>query len=111
MSIAWAIPCERRLFEMFPEVIVFDTTNKTNNESRLLLTMAGKDSNGKMFTFLRAFLPNEKGWVFRWVFSIVFPQLFGNIILKLIQVIITDGDSQEYNQLDNVISEFMPHAH
>ena len=65
MSIAWAIQCERRLFEMFLEVIAVETVNDTNNESRPLLTMAGEDSNGKMFTFLRAFLNNEKGWVFR----------------------------------------------
>ena len=95
MAIALVIPCERRLFEMFPEVIAVDTTNNTNNESRPLLIRAGKDSNGKMFTFLRAFLPNEKGWVFRWVFSVVLPKLFGNTILKCIQVIITDGDAQE----------------
>ena len=96
---------------MFPEVIAVDTTNDTNNESRPLLTMTGKDSNGKMFTFLRAFLPNEKGWVSRWVFSVVFPKLFGNTILSRIKVIITDGDSQEFNQLDNTIGEFMPHVY
>ena len=109
MGIAWVIPCEKRLFEMFPQVVLVDTTNDTNNEGRPLLTMTGKDSNGKMFTFLRAFLPNEKGWVFRWVFSVVMPRLFGNTILNRIQVIVTDGDSQEYGQLDNAISEFMPH--
>ena len=109
MGIAWVIPCEKRLFEMFPQVVLVDTTNDTNNEGRPLLTMTGKDSNGKMFTFLRAFLPNEKGWVFRWVFSVVMPHLFGNTILNRIQVIVTDGDSQEYGQLDNAISEFMPH--
>ena len=109
MAIAWVIPCEKRLFEMFPQVVLVDTTNDTNNEGRPLLTMTGKDSNGKMFTFLRAFLPNEKGWVFRWIFSVVIPQLFGITILNRIQVIITDGDSQEYGQLDNAISEFMPH--
>ena len=26
--------------------------------------MAGKDSYGKMFIFLRAFMSNEKGWMF-----------------------------------------------
>ena len=110
MTIAWVIPCERLLFEMFPEVIAVDTTNDTNNESRPLLTMTGKDSNCKMFTFLRAFLPNEKGWVFRWVFSVVFPKLFGNTILSRIKLIITDGDSQEFNQLDSAIEEFMTHC-
>ena len=59
MGFAWVLPCERLLFEMFPEVLTVDCTSDTNNESRPLLTMNGKDSNGKMFTVLRAFLPNE----------------------------------------------------
>ena len=110
MGIAWVIPCEKRIFELFPEVVLVDTTQGTNNEDRPLLTMTGKDSNGKMFTFLRAFMPNEKSWSYRWIFSIVMPHLFGNTILNRIQVMITDGDSQEYGQLDNAIIEFMPHV-
>ena len=58
MSFAWVNPDEVSLLEAFPEVIMIDTTEKTNNEKRSLLTASGKDSNGKMFIFLRVFMPN-----------------------------------------------------
>ena len=108
MGFAWVLPCERRLFEMFPEVLTVDCTSDTNNESRPLLTMNGKDSNGKMFTVLRAFLPNEQAWVFRWIFNDVLPKMFGSTVINQIKVVISDGDSQEYEQIDNAIDEYMP---
>ena len=111
MAVVWVIPCERKLFEMFPEVIKVDCTNDTNNESRPLLTMTGKDSNGKCFTLLRAFLPNQQNWVFRWIFSVVLPQVFGADVLHHIKVIISDGDANEMSQIDSAISMYMPHVY
>ena len=73
MSFAWVNPKELVLLEAFPEVIMIDTTEKTNNEKRPLLTAGGKDSNGNMFIFLRVFMPNQQSWMFRWIFSVVFP--------------------------------------
>ena len=108
LGFTWVLPCERRLFEMFPEVLTIDCTADTNNEGRPLLTMNGKDSNGKMFTVLRAFLPNEKAWVFRWLFSYILPKMFGSTVINQIKVVITDGDSEEYEQLDMAIDEYMP---
>jgi len=61
----WVLPKERQLFNLFPEVITVDTVHGTNNETRPLLTIGGKDLNGKMFIILRCFLPHEKGWIFR----------------------------------------------
>ena len=52
MGFAWVIPSELRLLEAFPNVIMVDTVEKTNNEKRPLLTVGGKDSNGKMFIFV-----------------------------------------------------------
>ena len=69
MGIAWVIPKERQLFLLFPEVITVDTTASTNNELTPLLVIFAKDSNGKMFKVLKAFLPNKQAWVFRWIFS------------------------------------------
>ena len=51
MSFAWVNPKERVLLEAFPEVIMIDTTEKTNNEKRSLLATGGKDSNVNMFIF------------------------------------------------------------
>ena len=65
MSFAWVNPKELFLLEAFPEVIMVDTTEKTNNEKIPLLTAGGKDSNGNMFIFLRVFMPNQQSWMFR----------------------------------------------
>ena len=110
MSFAWVNPKELYLLEAFPEVIMIDTTEKTNNEKRPLLTAAGKDSNGNMFIFLRVFMPNQQSWMFRWVFSVVFPRLIPKNILQHVKIVITDGDAQEFTQVDNAIVNVIPNA-
>ena len=87
-----------------------DTTKKTNNEKRPLLTAGGKDLNGNMFIFLRVFMPNQQSWMFRWVFSVVFPRLIPKHILQNIKIVITDGDPQEFLQVDNAIENIIPNA-
>ena len=110
MSFAWVNPKEIYLLEAFPEVVMIDTTEKTNNEKRPLLTAGGKDSHGNMFIFLRVFMPNQQSWMFRWIFSVVFPSLIPKHILSSIKVVITDGDPQEFLQIDNAIGNVLPNA-
>ena len=62
MGFAWVIPRERRIFNLFPEIMTVNTVASTNKENRPLLTITGKDSNGKMFIILRAFLTHEQSW-------------------------------------------------
>ena len=92
MAIAWVQPLEKQLFMLYPEVITVDCTADINNESRPLLTMAGKDSLGKKNIFLRVFLPNERRWVFRWIFNVVLHKLFPLSVLHRVKLIISDGD-------------------
>ena len=54
MSFAWVNPKELYILDAFPEVIMIDTTEKTNNEKRPLLTAGAKDSNGNMFKGVHA---------------------------------------------------------
>ena len=95
---------------MFTDAITVDCTADTNNESRPLLTMGGTYSFGKVFIFLRVFLPNERRWVLRWVFNIVFHKLFPHTILDRVQLIISDGDQQECGSIDNTVGVFMKGA-
>jgi hypothetical protein len=92
------------MFKMFSDVLHIDCTADTNHEDRPFLTITGRDSNGKMFTILRAFLPNERAWVFRWLFQMVMPTLLGKEYIARVKVIVTDGDSQERSQLDIAIA-------
>ena len=60
MGFAWVIPDELKLLEAFPQVVYIDTTEKTNNEKTPLLTLGAKNSNSKVFIFLRMFMPNQQ---------------------------------------------------
>ena len=110
IAVAWFLPEEKRLFELYPEVVFIDVTSDSNNEKRPLFTITGKTSHGSMYTLMRAFLPNERSWVFRWLFSVVFPRSFKQETLDRIRVMITDGDSQEYEQLDTACQLYFGRA-
>ena len=84
----------------FPEVICVDIVSHTNKDTRPPLTISGRDSYGKMFIILRAILPNERAWIFQWMFTIVMPTLFPSYILSKVKIIISDGCSQEFMQID-----------
>jgi len=104
ISVAWALPSAKRLFNAFPEVLFIDGTHKTNNEDRPLITMGVKDMDGKVQIVLRCWAPNERAWMFRWLFQSAVPTIFGREACQRIRLIITDGDSQEYTQLDDAIA-------
>jgi len=110
IAIAWVLKSEKRLTNLFPEIFMVDTVGDTNNEKRPLLTITGKDSNGQMFTVLRAFLPNEKAWAFNWIFSVVLPTLLGSTLMQRVNHVICDGDPQEYQQIDAAIKRHFPQA-
>ena len=77
-----------------------DTVSCTNSDKRPLLSISGRDSFGKMFIILRAFLPNEMTWVFQKIFRIVLPTLFPLYLLSQVKDIIIDGRPQEFMQID-----------
>jgi hypothetical protein len=108
LGVAWVLPGEKRLLQLFPFAIHMDCVEDTNNEKRSLFTATGRASMGTMFTILRAFLPNQCAWVFRWLFQNVFPRMFGKEVLSNITTIITDGDAQETSQLDLAIKLVFP---
>ena len=97
---------ELRLFDSFPNVIMVDTVEKTNNEKRPILTVGGKDSNGKMFIFLQWFMLNQQSWMLRWIFSVVMPSLINKRLLEKVRIIISDGGSQFFTQIDNAIRPY-----
>ena len=103
LSLVWATPEMRRLFRAYPEVLFIDGTHKTNNEKYPLFTVGIRDANFKVRIVLRAFCPNERGWMFDWFFSEAIPSILGANACKRVKTIITDGDSQETKGLDKAI--------
>jgi hypothetical protein len=104
LAIVWVLPQGKQLFRAYPEVMFIDGTHKTNNENRPLITMGIKDCSGKMQIIVRAFVPNERAWLFRWLFHIATPSLLGHVACESVQLQITDGDSQEISQLDQAMN-------
>jgi hypothetical protein len=110
VGIAWIYVGEHRLFRLFPKVFHVDATSHTNNEKRVLLTFSARTSDGRTFVFLRVFLPNQKAYSFRWVFQVVLVVLVGKETLEETELVISDGDSQECQQLDTAIDLYLPNA-
>jgi hypothetical protein len=59
-GIPYAMPYEVRKFRLFNVCLHIDATADSNKEGWPLVTVSSKDSYGKMFIGLRAFLPNEQ---------------------------------------------------
>ena len=53
---------------------------------------------------------NQQAWMFRWILSVVFPRLLPSHILSKMKIIISDGDPQEYFQINNAIQNHYPQA-
>jgi hypothetical protein len=73
-----------------------DATADSNKKGRPLVTVTSKkDSYGRMFFVLHAFLSSEQSWAYKWLFQTVFPVLIGKDVLNKLSIVFTDGDSQE----------------
>ena len=103
ISFLWCTQYHRRLFQAFPEVLYVDGTHGTNNDRMPLLTVGIRDRKFNMHVVIRAFIPNERAWLFRWIFHCGIPALMGSTACQKVKLVVTDGDSQETTQLDEAI--------
>ena len=110
LAVAWVREDEKRLFELYPEVLMMDVTYGTNNDCRPLLLTAAFDSDMKSFTPLRAFLLSECRWVFQWIWATAIPTLLGREYISRVQLVLTDGDVNIYVPFDELKEEFYPNA-
>jgi hypothetical protein len=104
LGVIWVSADERSLFEKFPNVVKIDTTFGTNNQGLPLVVISGLTANNEVFTIARGNLPNERAFVFKWLFQNALPALFPAHLLKRVRIIISDGDSQEISQINAAIS-------
>jgi hypothetical protein len=109
LAVVWMTAPERSLFRKFPYVVKLDVTFKTNSRGIPFLTFTGKTSDNEIYTILRCFVPNEQGWIFRWLLLTALPTILGKDIAR-IQMVISDGDSQEITQINNLIESLMTQA-
>jgi hypothetical protein len=110
VDVAFAMPFEIQQFKLFHVCCHIDATGDTNKEGHPFVTLTSKDAYGKLFIVLRAFPPSEQSWSFKWLFQTACPALLGKEVMKKTRIIVTDGDSQEFAQLDDAIKKFFPEA-
>jgi hypothetical protein len=103
LFVAWGSDEDLRYITMFPKVLSINITYGTNRNRRPLLVFDGTEKNRKNFTALRAFLPSECEWVFRYVFEVAIPSLISEATVEHINQINTDGDRRIYNPLTKCI--------
>ena len=61
VGLAFTTPFEAKQFTLFAYILHVDATADTNKETFSLVIIAWKDSYGRMYVILCAFLPCEKG--------------------------------------------------
>lgn len=110
IGVAWATQRERRMFDLFPEILQIDVTHQTNREGRPLAVTCSFDGNREVFTPVRAFLPSECKWVFNWLFAEAIPTLLGKEALRRTQLVLSDGDPKIYLSFDANQAELYPNA-
>jgi hypothetical protein len=66
------------------------------------------DQTGRSWIIFQVLLPNERAWTFKWIFQEVLPNMLGMEFLMEVEIIITDGDSQQTTQLDLALNNIFP---
>jgi hypothetical protein len=103
VALVWATLEGKRFFQAFPEQVSVDGTHKTNDEGWELITFSLQDMNGNQEVVIRCWAPNNRAWLFRWLFQTAVPSLIGREACGRVRLVITDGDSQECEQMDAAI--------
>ena len=111
LAVGWARDNELRLFQKFPEVVKMDCTHSTNREERPLFNLVGKDSNNNVYNIMRCLLPSEKKAIFNTLLVQIIPKILGIELCKKVNIIITDGDSQEIKAAQNACKHVFTNAH
>jgi len=83
LAFAWTSGEEKKMLSLFPELITFDVTEKTNKEKRGLFLAVGLDGMGKIFIPMHCFMPNSQMTSFHWVYKHAIPNLWGDEILMM----------------------------
>jgi hypothetical protein len=88
-----------------------DATVDSNKEGQPLVTISSKELYGKMFLILWCFMSSKQSWAYKWLFQTVLTALIGKEVLNKINIIVTDGDSQEIGQLEDAVTNHFPNIY
>ena len=75
-----------------------------------MLNIVCKDSNSKLYTVVRCLLPSEKLAIFDTILSTMIPTIIGKKTCSNINLVTTDGDSQEIKACQNACKHVFNNA-
>ena len=111
LGAAWVDGNGYKMLHRFPEVLFSDSTFGSNNKGQPLFNTAGQDSDGRAFVPIRTFLPNDGLPFFMWVWVRVLVQMFGQGLLSRVNLLLLDGDAQEFTAMDKAMErKVLPNA-
>ena len=110
VALVWLSPRQKQIFGAFPEQLSIDGTHKTQREGWELITLSVNDMSGKPEVVLKCWAPNNRAWLFKWLFTVALPALVGISTCQKVQLVLTDGDSQECSQLDCALVDVFTNA-
>jgi hypothetical protein len=90
---AWTTPSEERLLKMFSEVLHIDALWTPIMRIVLCSLLSPVVIQTERLTIVRAFLPNERAWVFCWLFQTVMPTLLGKDYIGRVRASLMVGGS------------------
>jgi hypothetical protein len=98
----WSDEASLLTSSLYPEVLQFDTTAKTNVYNYPLTFLVGADGENKSNNCLISLLPNQQQLTFGWLLGEMLP-LFLGPSLRALHVFISDGDAQMIEAIEWVI--------
>lgn len=95
---------------MYPETVFVDVTSHSNNKKYSLLTFSCKSAVNKHVVFLKAWIPNQKRFSFRWVFKYAIESLGLDKYFQYTELFMKDGDPQQHNEIKRAMTEYLQNA-
>ncbi|XP_062005976.1 protein FAR1-RELATED SEQUENCE 5-like [Rosa rugosa] len=100
----WANSISRRAYNFYGDVVIFDTTYKTNRYGMIFALFTGVNNHRQTIIFACAFLNDETADSFVWLFKELLNAMPGNAPKNAPKMIITDQDPA----MTKAISEALP---
>jgi hypothetical protein len=100
----WSSDDDLKLMSAHPNVIMFDTTCKTNVKNKHFGYGSGRTLNHNWFKGFSFFLDSLQTRDFHWLWAIALPAIIDESVRSRLQVVVTDGDSNMIDAITGAVA-------
>jgi hypothetical protein len=100
----WRTCDDLKLMSAHPNVIMFDTTCKTNVKNKHFGYGSGRTMNHNWFKGFSFFLDSLQTRDFHWLWAIALPAIIDESVRRRLQVVVTDGDSNMIDAITGAVA-------